>query len=66
MSNGLPPANTWASAAPCASNGDSASSIVDSVAITGLPGTITSLVNSQPAWSITLNDGSTPPDFTRL
>lgn len=54
----LPPANSWNPTPPC-SSGDNPS-IVDGVVITGVPATI----SAPYAWSITLNDGSSPANFS--
>ena len=56
---GLPPANSWIAAAPCATSGDNPS-IVDGVVITGVP----AQALAPGAWGITLNDGGAPANFS--
>ena len=56
---GLPAANSWNSVPGCSAPPD-APSIVASIVITNVPATIL----SPYAWRITLNDGSSPPNFT--
>jgi hypothetical protein len=58
----LPPANAWAPTTPCAA-ADSPS-IVPSVVITGVPAIIASAAAGKYVWSITLNDGATPANFS--
>lgn len=58
----LPPANAWAPTTPCAS-ADSPS-IVPSVIITGVPAIIASAAAGKYVWSITLNDGGSPANFS--
>jgi hypothetical protein len=53
----LPPANSWSPVTPCAA-ADSPS-IVPSVIITGRPAIIAAM-----PWTITLNDGGSPANFT--
>ena len=60
--DGIPPANTWTPADSCAP--PSGPSITGGVIITGVPATIGSMVNGQYAWTITLNDGQSPPNFS--
>src|SRR6267142_5900267 len=54
---GLPPANSWSPVTPCAA-ADSPK-IADGVIITGRPAIIAAM-----PWTITLNDGLNPPNFT--
>ena len=58
-SNPFPPGNTWNSVAGCSVSPDQPS-FVYGVVITGIPAAI----GAPYAWSITLNDGSTPPNFS--
>jgi hypothetical protein len=60
-SNGnVPPVNTWVDSDGCVSD----KSVVDNVIITGVPATIGSMVDDKLVWSITLNDGAEPPNFS--
>jgi hypothetical protein len=54
--NPLPPANAWDQTEGCATSGGPA--IVDGITITGVPATVSSLY-----WQVSLNDGSSPPNF---
>lgn len=63
MNGSLPPANSWSPAAPCDTPSDSPS-IVNGITITGTPATIVAVSSGFSVWSITLNDGGAPPNFT--
>lgn len=63
MNGSLPPANSWNPAAPCDTPSDSPS-IVNGITITGVPATIVAASSGYYVWSITLNDGAAPPNFT--
>jgi hypothetical protein len=54
--NPLPPSNEWSDTEACAA--PSGPSIVDGIVITGVPATVSSLY-----WQVSLNDGSSPPNF---
>ena len=58
-SNPFPPGNTWNSVAGCSVSPDQPS-FVYGVVITGIPAAI----GAPYAWSITLNDGANPPNFS--
>jgi hypothetical protein len=60
MATNVPPVNTWVDGAGCVTD----ESVVDTVLITGVPATIASAVDDKLIWSITLNDGETPPNFS--
>jgi len=54
--NPLPPSNDWDQTEGCSTTGGP--SIVDGIVITGVPATVSSLY-----WQVSLNDGSSPPNF---
>ena len=54
--NPLPPSNDWDQTEGCSTTGGP--SIVDGIVITGVPATVNSLY-----WQVSLNDGSSPPNF---
>ena len=60
----LPPANTWTPAEPCSSDGSNNPSIVYSITLTGVPATVGAAAGGGYVWSLTLNDGGAPPNFT--
>lgn len=68
MSNGspptLPPGNSWQSAAPCSADSNTTPSFVYGITITGTPAMIAATGAAGYTWSITLNDGNSPANFT--
>ena len=62
MSAPLSPPNTWAPTTGCTSPTDP--SIAYGLTLTGVPATIGSVNNGLYCWSITLNDGGAPPNFS--
>ena len=54
--NPLPPSNAWDQTEGCAA--ESGPAIVQGITITGVPATVSSLY-----WQVSLNDGSSPPNF---
>jgi hypothetical protein len=54
--NPLPPSNAWDQTEGCAA--ESGPAIVEGITITGVPATVSSLY-----WQVSLNDGSSPPNF---
>lgn len=62
--NDLPPANTWQPAQGCSSDGPSNPAIVYSITLTGVPATIFAAAAGGYVWSLSLNDGGAPPNFT--
>lgn len=62
MSAPVSPPNTWAPTTGCTSPTDP--SIAYGITLTGIPAVIGSVNNGLYSWSITLNDGGTPPNFS--
>jgi hypothetical protein len=60
--DGLPIDGDWQNACGCAPPGPPTSTVAN-LTITGAPGGITSVANSQALWSVVLNDGTPQVDF---
>jgi hypothetical protein len=62
VKDGLPIDGDWESACGCAPAGPPTSTVAN-LTITGAPGGVTSVANSQALWTVLLNDGTPQVDF---